>query len=135
MYKLYSKLEIQELVLETLERKINFSNKECFFLQNGMFITLNLPKFYDLNLWLFKPFQNIPLFQYKKDCGIESLELYIKCFNIIEKYYVVGEKTIVLLLEKDANKMILIHSSTIDMLLERSIFCNRPFIFEIESEI
>lgn len=135
MYKLYTKLEIQKIQLEIFKQKIDFSNKECFFLQDNMFITIILPKFYDLNLWLLKPFQNILLFQSKKDCGVESLELYIKHLNIIEKYYVVGENPIALLLEEDANQMIVIHPSTIDMLLERSLFCNKPFIFEVESKI
>lgn len=131
MYQLYTKLTISQIVLETKYEKMDFSNKECLFLQNDMILKINLPKYYDPKLWLFEPFQNVLLYQYKKDCDSESLELYINCLLKIEKYYIVGENLIVLLSETNANEKRIIHPSTIDMLLERSTFCNRPFFLEL----
>lgn len=134
MYKLFTKLDIIEIVLETSNQRIDFSNKECFFLQDDLFVTIIVPKFYDPQLWLFKPFQNVIVYQHKNDCDNDSLELFINRLNKIEKYYVVGENPIILLLDQNENEMITIHLSTIDMLLERSIYCNRPFILELENK-
>lgn len=131
MYKLYTKLIISQLVLETKYEKIDYSDKECLFLQKDMIIKINLPKYYDPNLWLFQPFQNILLYQHKKDCDKESLELYVNCLLKTEKYYIVGDNSTILLLETNGNEKMIIHPSTINMLLERSTFCNRPFFFEL----
>lgn len=134
MYKIYTKLAISQLVLETKYEKIDFSDKECLFLQNDMIIKINLLKYYDPNLWLFQPFQNVILYQHKKECDTESLEIYINCLSKTEKYYILGEQhSLVLLLETKTNgdKKTIIHPSTINMLLERSTFCNRPFFFEL----
>lgn len=131
MYTIYTKLAITQLVLETKYEKMDFSERECLFLQNDMTIKILLPKYYDPNLWLFQPFQNILLFQHKKECDTESLELYINCLCKTEKYYILGENATVLLLETNGNEKTLIHSSTINMLLERSTFCNRPFFIEL----
>lgn len=131
MYQLYTKLTISQIVLETKYEKMDFSNKECLFLQNDMILKINLPKYYDPKLWLFEPFQNVLLYQHKKECDSESLELYINCLLKTEKYYIIGENLIVLLSETNGNEKRLIHPSTIDMLLERSTFCNRPFFLEL----
>lgn len=131
MYKIYTKLAISQLELETKYEKIDFSDKECLFLQNEMIIKIHLPKYYDPNLWLFQPFQNVLLYQHKKECDAESLELYINCLLKTEKFYIIGEDSIILLLETNGNEKIIIHPSTINMLLERSIFCNRPFFLEL----
>lgn len=130
MYNIYTRLAISQLVLETKYEKIDFSDKECLFLQNDMIIKIYLPKYYDPNLWLFQPFQNVLLYQHKKECDTESLELYIKCLSKTEKYYILGENSIILL-ETNGNKKTIIHPSTINMLLKRSTFCNRPFFFEL----
>lgn len=131
MYQLYTKLTISRLVLETKYKKMDFSDKECLFLQNDMIIKINLPKYYDPKLWLFEPFQNVLLYQHKKECDAETLELYINCLLKTEKYYAIGENSIVLLSETNGNEKRIIHPSTIDMLLERSTFCNRPFFLEL----
>lgn len=131
MYQLYTKLTISQIVLETKYEKMDFSNKECLFLQNDMILKINLPKYYDPKLWLFEPFQNVLLYQHKKECDSESLEMYINCLLKTEKYYIIGENLIVLLSETNGNEKRLIHPSTIDMLLERSTFCNRPFFLEL----
>lgn len=131
MYQLYTKLTISRLVLETKYKKMDFSDKECLFLQNDMIIKINLPKYYDPKLWLFEPFQNVLLYQHKKECDAETLELYVNCLLKTEKYYAIGENSIVLLSETNGNEKRIIHPSTIDMLLERSTFCNRPFFLEL----
>lgn len=131
MYKLYVKLSVEKLAIETKHEKIEYSDKECLFLQDEMIVKMYLPKYYDPNLWLFQPFQNVLLYQHKKECDMESLELYITCLLKTKKYYIVGENSIILLLEANGNEKIVIHPSTINMLLERSTFCNRPFFLEL----
>lgn len=129
MYKLFTMQEIEQILLN--QEKIDFSSKEIFFLQDGMIISLSLPKFFDPRLWLFNPFENILFYNYKKECAYESLELYINSIHRLEKFYVIGEKSNVLISDLDRNSSFTIHPSTIDMLLHRSLFCNRPFIFEV----
>lgn len=131
MYKIYTKLEITQLILETKYEKMDFADKECLFLQNDMIIKMYLPKYYDPKLWLFQPFQNILVYKHKKECDIESLELYINYLCKTEKCYILGENATVLLVEANGNEKTVIHSCTINMLLERSTFCNRPFFIEI----
>lgn len=131
MYTLYTKLVISQIVLDTKYEKLNFSDKECLFLQNEMVIKIYLPKYYDPNLWLFEPFQNVLVYRYQRDCDSESLELYINSLLKTEEYYIIGENSVLLLLEIHGNEKMIIHPSTINMLLERSIFCNRPFFLEV----
>lgn len=129
MYKLFTTQEIEKITLN--QKKENFEAKETFFLHDGIIISFSLPKFFDPRLWLFNPFENILFYNYKRECAYESLELYIKSTHKFKKYYVIGEKSNILISDSDRNSSLSIHTSTIDMLLERSIFCNRPFIFEI----
>lgn len=137
MYKLYTNLEITEIILETLYEKVNFKQQtmECFFLQDDINITLKLPELYDPELWLYKPFQNIVAYNLKNECPDASLELYICFINKTMKYYAIGKNSIVLISKANENDTILIHTSTIDMLLKKSIYCNRPFIWEIDFKI
>lgn len=127
MYKLFTTQEIEQITLNHEEKK--FSTKEIFFLQEGTTLTISLPKFFDPKLWLFNPFENIIFYNHKKECAYESLELYVNSLHKLEKFYVIGEKSNVLI--SDTNSSLSIHSTTIDMLLQRSLFCNRPFIFEV----
>lgn len=128
IYFLYTNLKIEKLTLNEEEKQ--FASKETLFLKEGINISIFLPKYFDPRLWLYKPFENILFYNYKRDCGYESLELYIKSTQEIKKFYVVGEKTNILLSDFDSNTSFFIHATTIKMLLEQSLFCNRPFIFE-----
>lgn len=129
MYKFFTTQEIEKITLN--QKKENFAAKETLFLQDGIIISCSLPKFFDPRLWLYNPFVNILFYNHKKECAYESLELYINSTHKLEKYYVIGEKSNILISDLDRNSSLSIHTSTIDMLLERSIFCNRPFIFEM----
>lgn len=131
MYKLFTTQDIEHIALN--QEKKDFSSKEIFFLQENMIITFSLPKFFDPNLWLFNPFRNILFYNHKKECAYESLELYINSTHKLEKFYVIGEKSNVLISDSDRNSSLSLHPTTIDMLLQRSLFCNRPFIFEDEN--
>lgn len=129
MYKLFTTQEIEKITLN--QKKENFATKETLFLQDDITVSCSLPKFFDPRLWLYNPFENILFYNHKKECAYESLELYINSTHKLEKYYVIGEKSNILISDLDRNSSLSIHTSTIDMLLERSIFCNRPFIFEM----
>lgn len=137
MYKLYTNQEIINIQLETVYSSIHVGEK-CFenlFLQNDMVITLTLPTFYDPKLWLYNPFQNVIAYNLKKYCEHESLDLYINTIYKAKKYYTLGEKSLILISFLDENDTILITKTTIDMLLQRSIYCNKPFIHEMEFEV
>lgn len=131
MYKLFTKLEILEIRI----KQEHIKSIEGCFLEDGMRITMILPHFYDPKLWLFKPFQNILFYRYKKYCSDESLELYVNSLSKIIKYYVIGNDSIVMISTENENNTIILCTSTINMLLERSRYCNRPFIYELEFQI
>lgn len=105
-------------------------------LKEGMQLTLHIPSFHDPKEWLYKPFQSIVIYNWKEECNYQALEMYIRFeFKTMNYFAIEGNSSIALISNTDENYSILISKQTIDMLLEKSIYCHRPFILCLKESI
>lgn len=129
MYKLFTNQTINSTLLKSDKIILKLSNIKNFHLENNLEITLIVPEFVEPDKWLFQPFSCIVWYKLKTSSDRkEGLEIFIDSPIRVGKLYALGEETIILNSKTDTIEL---YKDTIDMLLQRSIYCDKPFIYPI----
>lgn len=129
MYKLYTNQTIISTTLQSNKLNQKIVKIEKFFLENFITIILHVPQIIDPSKWLIKPFTCILNYKLKTEGEKESLEMFIHSPVKNGKYYVIGDG--VLISTSDLNETFDVTVDTINMLLQRSMYCHVPYIEQV----